>query len=70
MLRRLLFRRTCQEAARLITARLDRPLPWAERAALRLHLAACDRCPRFERQMRLMQSAMGRWRAYGDKEAA
>lgn len=65
----MILRRTCQEAARLLTARLDRPLPWADRLALRLHLVACDACPRFDRQMKLLHGAMGRWRAYGDGEA-
>jgi hypothetical protein len=62
------LRRTCQEAARLITARRDRALPLVERIALRLHLAACGACPTFDRQIRLMEQAMARWRGYVDRD--
>jgi hypothetical protein len=33
-----------------------------ERLALRLHLAACDACPKFERQILTMRHALARWR--------
>jgi hypothetical protein len=58
----MILRRTCKEAAALLVAREDRPLALADRVALRLHLAACKACPRFERQLQLMRSAFGRWR--------
>jgi Putative zinc-finger len=59
--------RTCKEAAALILAREDRPLPWTDRLALRLHLAICKACPRFADQVRLMGEAMGQWRHYVDR---
>lgn len=59
------LRRTCKEAAGLLVAREDRALPLTERLALRLHLAACDACPRFEHQLRVMRQAFGRWRQDG-----
>lgn len=58
----MILRRTCKEAAALMVAREDRPLPLADRLALRLHLAACDACPRFERQLKLMRKAFDEWR--------
>ncbi|RJP69430.1 MAG: zf-HC2 domain-containing protein [Comamonadaceae bacterium] len=58
------FRRTCKEVSALLIAREDRALPLAERLALRLHLAMCEACPRFERQLLTMRSAMGQWRNY------
>lgn len=64
----MFLRRTCQEAALLITSRRDRTLGWADRLALRLHLLACHACPRFERQVRLMEQAMGRWRGYVERD--
>ena len=70
MTMKLPLRRTCREAARLITARLDRRLPLADRVALRLHLWACQACPGFERQVRLMSQAMGAWRRYGERDDA
>ena len=60
----MILRRTCKEVAALLVAREDRDLPVAERVALRLHLAACHACPRFERQILFMRSAMQRWRNY------
>ena len=58
----MILRRTCKEAAALLVAREDRPLPTVERLALRLHLAACDACPRFARQLSVMREALRRWR--------
>ena len=56
------LRRTCKEVAALLVARQDRALPFVDQVALRLHLAACEACPRFERQLDLMRAAFGRWR--------
>jgi hypothetical protein len=61
----MILRRTCKEAAALLVAREDRPLPTVERLALRLHLAACAACPRFARQLSLMREALTRWREDG-----
>jgi len=60
----MILRRTCKEVAALLVAREDRDLPVAERVALRFHLAACEACPKFERQVLLMRNAMKRWRNY------
>lgn len=58
----MILRRTCKEVTALLVAREDRSLPLVERVALRLHLAACGACPRFERQLAVMRQAMRRWR--------
>ena len=63
-----LLRRTCKEVAALLVAKEDRALPLAEQLALRLHLAACDACPRFEHQLRLMREAFGRWRKHAEND--
>ena len=60
----MILRRTCKEAAALMVAQQDRPLGMADRVALRLHLAACEACPRFERQLSSLRTAFGRWRNY------
>jgi hypothetical protein len=57
-----LLRRTCREAAALLIAREDRALSLPDRVALKLHLMACDACPKFEKQVLTMRAAMGRWR--------
>jgi len=58
------LRRTCKEAAALMIAREDRALGTADRLALRLHLLACDACPRFERQLLTMRNTLQQWRNY------
>jgi Putative zinc-finger len=63
----MILRRTCKEAAALLVAREDRPLPTVERLALRLHLAACSACPQFARQLSVMRDALTRWREDGGK---
>ena len=50
----------CQEAARLISRGMDERLPWWQRISLRLHLALCDACTNFSRNMRLLRAAMRR----------
>ena len=62
----MILRRTCKEVAALLVAREDRALPLAERVALRFLLAACQACPKFERQVLAMRNAMKQWRNYQD----
>jgi Putative zinc-finger len=64
----MILRRTCKEVAALLVAREDRALPLVERAALRLHLAACNACPVFERQLLTMRNALQSWRNYIDEK--
>ncbi|MDP1999541.1 MAG: zf-HC2 domain-containing protein [Rhodoferax sp.] len=56
--------RTCKQVSALLIAREDRLLPWNDRLALRLHMAMCATCPRFERQLLTMGNAMKQWRSY------
>ncbi len=60
--------RTCKEVSALLIAREDRDLPIVERVALRFHLAICEACPRFERQVLTMRNAMKQWRNYAGEE--
>ena len=62
------FRRTCKEVSTLLISREDQALPWAERVALRFHLAACGACPVFERQLLTMRNAFSRWRHYSETD--
>lgn len=59
-------RRTCRQVTELVLRGEDAPLPWHERAAVRLHMQICAACPRFLQQVRLMREAMGRWRRYAE----
>lgn len=50
----------CKEASRLISQAADRPLPLWQRLRLRLHLAVCDACANFNRQVRFLRRAVQR----------
>lgn len=64
LMRHLPLMRTCKEAAALMVAQEDRPLPMVERAALNVHLALCKACPQFRNQLLTMKQAMKQWRHY------
>ena len=64
----MMLRRSCKEVSALLVAREDRALPVVERVALRLHLAACNACPVFERQLLTMRNALRGWRNYTEEK--
>jgi hypothetical protein len=51
---------SCKEAAQLVSQGLDRRLGFAERVALRLHLAICNGCANFNKQMAFLRAALKR----------
>ena len=51
---------TCKEASRLASQGLDRKLGVWDRLRLRLHLAICDACSAFTRQMAFLRRAIQR----------
>ena len=60
--------RTCREVAAMLVAREDRDLGLADRLALRMHMAICEACPKFERQMLTLRNSMQQWRNYTVRE--
>jgi len=48
---------SCEEAARLSSRAMEEPLSPTERVLLRLHLAMCERCTNFTRQMAFLRQA-------------
>lgn len=62
------FQRTCREVTELVIAREDRSLPLRERMAVRMHMAVCAACPRFERQVFTMRYALRTWRQYAEQD--
>ncbi len=60
----MMFLATCKEAAALLIAREDRALPLKDRVALRIHLAACNACPVFEKQLLILRNSLSNWRNY------
>ena len=60
--------RTCKQVTALVIAREDQALPLLDKLALRLHMAICAACPRFERQVLTMRNAMQQWRNYQESD--
>lgn len=48
----------CRAVVRLISDGLDRALPPAERARLRLHFVMCEACRHVDEQMQFLRRAM------------
>lgn len=46
---------TCRQATELASRAMDQQLPLSSRIALRLHLAICKNCARFNRQLQTMR---------------
>ena len=49
---------SCKEATRLVSQGLDRKLGFAERVRVRLHLAICDGCTNFSKQLAFLRKAV------------
>lgn len=47
--------KNCKETSTLVTQSLDRRLNWKERFGMRVHLAVCENCTRFAKQMSLIR---------------
>ncbi len=62
------LKRSCKEVATLLITAEDRTLPLAERLALRLHMAVCEACPRFQHQVLTMRNSMKMWRSYTESD--
>lgn len=50
----------CREAAKLSSQKMDRPLSFGERVSLRVHLAICDGCTNFQKQLDFLRAAVAR----------
>ena len=55
---------SCHDATRMLSEAQERRLGVLERVSLRLHLAICAACRRFDRQLLLLRHAM---RAFRDR---
>lgn len=60
-----MLNKTCKETSLLVTQSLDRKLTWTERFGMRIHLAVCDNCARFVKQMQLLRT----WLSSEDESA-
>jgi hypothetical protein len=59
----------CRDATELASRAMDERLPLSNRMALRFHLAICDNCARFNRQLQEMRR-MFREETAADDDAA
>ena len=63
-----IFKSSCREVTRVVLQSTDRPLTVSERLSVRYHMLICKACPNFAKQVKLMRSAMGRWKRYGESD--
>jgi len=63
------IRLSCRDATRLISQGMDRRLSFAEKLALRLHVAICDACTRFTRQAKFLRRALKSYPGADDPDA-
>lgn len=49
---------SCKEASRLVSQGLERDLGFFARARLRLHLAICEGCTNFKKQVDFLRRAL------------
>jgi predicted anti-sigma-YlaC factor YlaD len=49
---------SCKQVSRLVSQGLDRELGFADRVRLRVHLAICDGCTNFTKQMDFLRRAV------------
>lgn len=48
--------KNCKETSLLVTRSMDHKLGWTDRLGMRIHLAVCDNCARFMKQMQLLRA--------------
>ena len=58
---------SCKQVTRLVSQGLDRELGFAERVRLRVHLAICDGCTNFKKQMDFLRRAVARLGTHAEK---
>lgn len=51
----------CKDVARMISDSMDRPLTLRERLRLKVHLAICNGCSNFEKQMKALRDMARRF---------
>lgn len=51
---------SCKQVTRLVSQGLDRELGFTERVRLRVHLAICDGCTNFSKQVAFLREALAK----------
>jgi len=52
---------SCKDVSHIVSEMQERDLSMLERWKLRWHLAVCDACVQFQKQMRFLRAAMRRY---------
>jgi len=60
--RRIAHSISCKDATRLISQKIDDPLPFGRALRLRLHLMWCKACQRFEQQTEVLHAILQKYR--------
>ncbi|HEV3009335.1 MAG TPA: zf-HC2 domain-containing protein [Burkholderiales bacterium] len=58
---------SCKQVTRLVSQGLDRELGFTERVRLRVHLAICDGCTNFSKQVAFLSEAMAKLAEHNPK---
>ena len=58
---------SCKQVTRLVSQGLDRELGFADRVRLRVHLAICDGCTNFKKQMDFLRRAVAHLGTHTEK---
>jgi len=58
---------SCKQVTRLVSQGLDREFGFAERVRLRVHLAICDGCTNFKKQMDILRRAVAHLGTHTEK---
>jgi len=58
---------SCKQVTRLVSQGLDRELGFVERVRLRVHLAICDGCTNFKKQMDILRRAVAHLGTHTEK---
>jgi hypothetical protein len=61
---------TCKQVSKALVEQDYERLPWRKKIALRLHVALCFVCGRYNRQVMDLQDGIRGYRAYEDRPTA
>lgn len=60
---------SCKDAARLLSEKRDRRLPWRARISLRVHMLACKMCQVYGAQLAVVGRVCREAGAHGDEKS-
>ena len=64
----LILTLNCEQCAQLTSEELDRPLNWAEKLAVRLHVLICSKSRKLRFQIKELDKSLRRWTVSPDSQ--